>query len=707
MRSAYVWLSPICLSILGISSAWADDDASDQTTTVLNSVVVRGQQNTPAADSSTTSIGQEQMEQQLSGSLSQALEFEPGVDVASSGRFGVQSINIRGLDGDRVYQSIDGVTMADGYNPSGTYIQSGRDALDIESIASIDITKGGDVMAGSGALAGAVGFRTKSPDDFLKPTGDDHYRAIKTGFQSNNDEYSETLTYAQRLGAWEGLLIYTRRDGHETETQGTSDILGTSRGKADPGDHSSDNILAKLNYRFNASNQLGFVFEHYNLRSETSLKSQSSTTERQQANDHTTRTRFGVHQDLALRSWFADQLHWQFDVQNTQTTNGTHRVTASSNRYVDRFYDQNNYQFGGDIIKQLWDHRLRYGVNYQYQRFDNLNDDSSSTPTRMTPKAHGQVMALYLQDSWQLTDALKVMPAIRYDHYRYNTDTDTRLGSWDDNKNHAFTAQLGSEYQLLSTVSVFGKYGAGFRAPKIDEMYYFFGNDTPFGSYAITPNPDLKPEHSTFLEGGFRFHNQMASAEITAYYNRYRDFIETQVSQGPTARYTLGQFTSENLNKVVIKGIEFKGALDLSALTSTLNGFNLNGALAYAKGRNVGDAEPLNTISPLTIHSALSYQAATQDWGSTFHVTWRSGKDRSDLTNSNQWLETGGATVFDLTAFYKPIDDLTLRAGLFNLTDRKYWIWSDLAHASSTTVTNLDRLSQSGRHFAVNATYSF
>lgn len=703
MKRAYRLLSPICLSILGISSAAAETEQA----TVLHSVVVKGQHPNAAIDSSTSTINQHQLDERLATNLSDALEFEPGVDVSSAGRFGVQSINIRGLDGDRVYQSIDGVTMADGFNPTGTYLQSGRDAIDLESIAAIDITKGGDVMSGSGALSGAVGFRTKAPADFLKAEGNDYYRAIKAGFQSDSDEFNQTFTYAQRHGSWEGLLIYTRRNGHETETQGHSDILGTSRGKADPSDRTSDNILAKLNYRFNPDNQLGFVIEHYNLRNETSLKSQSSVNERQQANDHTYRTRFGIHQDLGVDLAVADQIHWQLDYQRTKTVNGTHRVTTSNSRYVERFYDQSSYQFGGDLIKQLGDHRLRYGMNYQYQRIDNLNDDSDATPLRMTPKAHGQVMGLYLQDHWQVTDALTLLPAVRYDHYRYQTENDAELGNFDDNRNHALTAQLGAEYQLLEPLSVFAKYGNGFRAPKMDEMYYYYGHSLPFGSYAILPNPDLQPEKSTFLEGGFRFKNSFVSAEITAFYNRYRNFIETQVSQGATVENSLGEFTSENLDKVVIKGLEAKTSIALGELTPALQGFRLNGAVAYAKGQNVANAEPLDTISPLTAHTALSYHAASDRWGSTVHLTYRGSKDSSDLPDSSEWLETGSATIVDLTAFVKPLDSLTLRAGLFNLTDKKYWIWNDLAHASSSTISNLDRLSQSGRHFGVNATYSF
>ncbi|MFM2477270.1 TonB-dependent hemoglobin/transferrin/lactoferrin family receptor [Celerinatantimonas sp. MCCC 1A17872] len=700
-----VWLTPLCIA-LSVRTALADNN-SDSSQSVLNAMVVKGKTPPKDADSSTTKITSKQLEKQGASDLAQALRYEPGIDVASTSRFGVSGIYIRGLGDDRVYQSIDGVTLADAYNPSGSYIQSGRDAVDIDSLAAIDITKGGDVLAGSGALAGAVALRTKSPKDLLK-AGNSQYRSIKTGFQSASNQYHETLTYAARHNSWEGLLLYTRRDGHETKSNASGDGLETSRGKADPASISSDNVLAKLNYQFNAHNQLGVTFEHYNNRSTSELLSQSSTSELDSANDHIYRTHLGIHQNLSTPTWAYDRLHWQLDYQDTKTTNGTHKVSSDSARYVKRFYDQRNYQLQAKLSKHLGDHYLSYGINYQYQRFDDLNDDSSATSAeRMSPKATGQVIGLYAGDRWQLTDRWLIMPAVRYDHYQYKPKYDANLGQWDTNKNHALTAQLGSEFALTQSLSVFGKYGTGFRAPKMDEMYYTYIHSLAFGSYAITPNPNLKPERSIFLEGGLRFKNDVASAEITTYYNRYRNFIQTQQSIGTSSTYTLGQFTSLNLDKVVIHGIEAKGTLALSALTHQLERFTVQGALAYAKGHNVKDDEPLDSVAPLQINSSLSYHSQHDFWGSSLHVTWTDAKSSDDLTDSSSWLATKRSTVLDLTGYIKPLENLTINVGLYNLTNQKYWVWSNIHDANENTTGNLGRLSQPGRNFAVDLTYAF
>ncbi|MNF94618.1 putative hemoglobin and hemoglobin-haptoglobin-binding protein 2 precursor [compost metagenome] len=51
---------------------------------------------------------------------------------------------------------------------------------------------------------------------------------------------------------------------------------------------------------------------------------------------------------------------------------------------------------------------------------------------------------------------------------------------------------------------------------------------------------------------------------------------------------------------------------------------------------------------------------------------------------------------------------MTVSGGVYNLTDKKYWLWDDVrgydsvGEASVTQPANLDRLTQPGRNFAVN-----
>src|SRR5690606_41150855 len=75
----------------------------------------------------------------------------------------------------------------------------------------------------------------------------------------------------------------------------------------------------------------------------------------------------------------------------------------------------------------------------------------------------------------------------------------------------------------------------GFKAPSPMQVNNLFAN--PVYGYESIPNPDLKPETSESIEGGFRFRNLEAfggalSLQATAFRTEYDDFINQVVVSG-------------------------------------------------------------------------------------------------------------------------------------------------------------------------------
>ena len=705
-------LSLLALSIMAASPAFSADAPIQENP--LGTITVEADSLTEATTelgSSVSKIESDDIEKTLTRNLDDLVRYEPGVEASQDSRFGISSVNIRGLDGDRVKISVDGVTQADAYGPTTTYLRTGRNTVDMDSLESVDIIKGGDVVEGSGALGGVVKYTTKEPSSFLAPEGNDTSVSLKAGYKSASDEYSQTLTTANRTGQVESLLLYTHRDGHENENHqgdaGSDQTVGATRASVDPADTGSDNVLAKVQVQVNDTNRIGVVGEYFHSTTESDLYSESSATDQQSSDDKSVRRRIGFFHENTQTNTLYDRLKWQLDYQDTKTTNITNRT--SGNRVVDRFYDEENISLKADLVKQLDAHQLRYGMNYDDKSLENFNKNTVSgvtTASRFSPIADADILGLYLEDSWAVTDKLTLVPAIRYDNYQYTTKGDEYIESWGDNKNEAVTAQLSADFAINDTYSVFGKTGSGFRAPNLDELYYYFENSASYGAYRIKPNPDLKPEESLFVEAGVRAQNAYGAAELVAFYNDYTNFIE-QVSLGTSSTYRLGEFTNKNLAHVVIKGAEIKGNIDLSKSIDALNdGWTLNGAIAYAEGDNLEDDEPLDSISPLSAVVGLGYDAPSDQWGGKLNLTWASGKKKSDLTSSSQWLATSDYHLVDLTAYYKPTDNLTFNAGLFNLTDEKYLNWNDIRNITNTS-TNLDRYTRAGRNFGIDATLSF
>lgn len=710
-------LSFLALSIMAASPAFSADSLIQDTQ--LNTIMIEASYvaaPTSKAGSLVSQVDSDTLAATLTRNLDDLVRYEPGVEASRDSRSSISSINIRGLEGDRIKISIDGVPQADSYAPPASrgqiaYLGAGRNTLDTDSLESVTIIKGGDIVEGSGGLGGVVKYQTKEPSRFLAPQVNDTGASLKMGYKSASDEFHQTITAANRTGKVESLLLYTHRDGHENKNHkgdaGEDRSFGATRGSVDPFNTGSDNLLAKVQAQLNDHNRVGVVGEYFHSNTKATLYSESMATEQRGLDDQSIRRRMGFFHENTQANTLYDRLMWQWDYQNTKTTNKTH--ISTNNRLVDRFYDEDSISVRADLIKQINAHHIRYGANYDVKSLENLNKNrasGSSTVSRFAPLADADIFGLYLEDHWFVTDNLTLIPAIRYDNYQYTTKGDEYIDSWGDNKNEAITAQLAAHFAINDTYTLFGKAGSGFRAPNLNELYYYFENSVGGNGYRIKPNPNLKPEESLFVEAGVRAENRLGAAELVAFYNDYRRFIE-QVSLGSSAAYRRGEFTNSNIDQVVIKGIEFKGSLDLSKSIEALSeGWTLNGAIAYAEGDNLEDNEPLDSISPMSAVVGLGYDAPSEQWGGKLNLTWAASKKAEDITNSKQWLATSDYQLVDLTAYYKPSENLQFNVGLFNLTDEKYSNWNDVRNIAVNN-TNLDRYTRAGRNFGIDATLSF
>ena len=64
-----------------------------------------------------------------------------------------------------------------------------------------------------------------------------------------------------------------------------------------------------------------------------------------------------------------------------------------------------------------------------------------------------------------------------------------------------------------------------------------------------------------------------------------------------------------------------------------------------------------------------------------------------------------GYAVLDLTANYRPTKNIELSAGVYNVTDKKYWTSADTKGVLDDA--QKDRYTQPGRNFAIGAEFRF
>lgn len=151
-----VWLTA------NAASAQQAASSPDEGGTLLEQVVVKGKRlKGTAADTplATQTDGKTIAEKQIQTLDDLGNTTEPGVSYVARSK----SVNIRGLEDDRVLTTIDNVTiphLADMVHDS----YGGADSYDFTSLASVGILRGADSSRiGGGALGGAVVLRTWEP----------------------------------------------------------------------------------------------------------------------------------------------------------------------------------------------------------------------------------------------------------------------------------------------------------------------------------------------------------------------------------------------------------------------------------------------------------------------------------------------------------------------------------------------------------------
>jgi hypothetical protein len=131
---------------------------------------------------------------------------------------------------------------------------------------------------------------------------------------------------------------------------------------------------------------------------------------------------------------------------------------------------------------------------------------------------------------------------------------------------------------------------------------------------------------------------------------------------------------SRNQARATIKGIELKARAELGQSWGGV--WNLRGGYGYTKGTGA-DGQGLESISPWQVKLGVGQKAARWNW--ELAATHHAAKKQSDVsTSSSALFATPSFTVLDLTTQVELRKGLRLNLGLFNLTDKKYWNWSDV-----------------------------
>lgn len=698
----------------------ADADARDTVTVTAT----RSPLATQDAPATVSVIGEEQIADELVTDIKELVRFEPGVSVnrqparfgaalGTTGRAGNEGFNIRGMGGNRVLIQIDGVRVPDGFSFGAQGVGRG-DYVDLGLIKSVEILRGpASALYGSDGLAGAVSFITADPKDFLRE-GEGFGGRARAAWSSADNEFSETLIVAGRSGDWSAMAAYTRRDFNEYENHGSVGGKGATRTKANPQDGRSNAALGRVVYesgghRFRLTGEYldtylfsdvlsGHATPPLGATSVLNLDA-TDTGHRWRGAFDWTWTGNGMIEQARLTAYLQDSEDRQFTAEDRNTAADRTRLNTFENRV---------YGAAGDV-------RLNFGSAEAPQRFV-LGGDISVTnqrglrsgtvptppdvfPSRAFPETDYTLAGLFAAGELTL-GPVTLHPALRFDHYNLAPDKDPLLPNFASAKQDGsrVSPKIGAVVKLGDTVRLFANYAQGFKAPEPSQVNQFFEN-LAFG-YTSRPNPNLKPETSEAFEAGLRIIGSNVRVDLTAFHVDYDDFIsqESVGGAGTAANPTIFQFI--NIDRARVKGAEARFEAWNDA------GFTGRLAISYATGDEISPAgveTPLLSVDPLKVVAGIGWRDPGGRFGGQVIATHSAQKE---ARRAGGQYAPPGFTTLDVTAFLKLADRVTLRGGLFNLTDEKYAWWSDVRGLSPASAVK-DAYTQPGRNGSVSVSVRF
>ena len=482
-------------------------------------------------------------------SISDVLNVVPGVFMQN--RYGNHDvrISIRGF-GSRSNSGIRGVRiLLDGIPESEPDGQTRIEAIDFNSIGSIEIVKGNSSSLYTNAPGGVVNFINdiNFPNDFLvlfNDFGSYNLRrnGFKTGIRTNDYSFLATYTYHNYKGYREHSEDYWHILNTVLETTPGKNTSLQFLGYFTSGLIRLPGSLKKSEYEVNpfqaAQREKDFDYRRITKKGRVGLRVNSKFGKT--LNNEVEITTYGTIK-------YFERTQRNYRIINRYGLGGSARFTNKSIFFDNR---ENEFSFGGDFLYQTG----------PIESYNNINGKKGDLLGNLTDETIGN-SGLFIQDMFELYGKrLYLLLSGRYDNV-YFDQKDQLLASRNDIiRYEAFTPKAALNYKITPSVALYTSYGLSFDSPAGNEL-----DNYPLSSNsgATLINPDLKPQKSRNFELGIK--GNIVDFNRKYFINSYFEltFFNSIIEDEIIPFEVYGDVFYRNSAQTTRSGIEFGGRTEI------------------------------------------------------------------------------------------------------------------------------------------------
>lgn len=635
----------------------------------------------------------EQIESKNFNSLSDLLDYEPGITAIRDGVWGTD-INIRGLSRNNIVTIIDGTRIE-----TANDISARLSMIDLNDIDRVEIIKGAaSSVYGSGATGGIVNIISSSPS-FSKSyslTGN-----ISTGYNSVNNLRTLAGTIYNSGYFWSSKISGSYRKADDAETphgklknSRFSDYSLSGSFNVQP----ISNHLLKINYQLFKAEDVGIPGGAPLFPDNAAVRYPNEKRELISAG----------YEILNISSLFSKVMvrySHQFILRDVENIPGiVQNIPASGNMPPRRVsvlkispqadHRSDNFLAQANLILSP-NNLLTFGIDYwsrsyngerlRYQKIETLDSTGTTVVNTLNkviaekplPDSRFQSIGFFVQDDLEvLKDKLKFSLGARIDKiditgeetlnplYEINNDVinnnpPNQQILWENTESDdiSYSSNAGFKYSLTSELDLTLSLGYAFRSPSLEERFQYID----LGSLVRVGDPSLKPEKGYTSDFGIRFYSSDMKIISSFFFNYITDIV---VEKPGTFEGRNAQIKT-NIGKARLYGFDF--LINYNFYKDWLTYLTAS----YVKGDDLSEDQNLPQIPPLNgtfgIKSSITENISAEVSSSVF-------APQNDVAAGE--ITTPGYAAFNVAVNLKNINLTSLRfqifAGVENIFDKSY-----------------------------------